>query len=167
MVMACQVRKANWDDLNRIEELYAQARAFMAENGDPNQWGKTHPPVSRLKRDIENGDLYVMTEGTEIHGFFYFFIGPDPTYAEIFDGAWHSDGPYGTIHRIAGDGSGGIVRTAVAFAGQRIDCLRIDTHEDNKVMQRAVEKQGFRRCGIILTDDGSPRIAYDRLEGSI
>ena len=51
--------------------------------------------------------------------------------------------------------------TAVEFAKGRIAHLRIDTHEDNKVMQRAVEKQGFQRCGIILTDDGTPRIAYD------
>lgn len=165
--MAYNIRKAKMQDLPRIEEIYAGARAFMAEHGNPNQWGKTHPTVSQLNQDIENGDLYVITDGAEIHGVFYFFVGPDPTYAEIFDGAWHSDDPYGTVHRIAGDGSGGIVRTAVEFAGQWIGHLRIDTHEDNKVMQRALEKQGFRRCGIILTEDASPRIAYDRLEGNI
>ena len=40
--------------------------------------------------------------------------------------------------------------------------LRIDTHQDNKVMQHVVEKHGFTRRGIIYIADGSPRIAYER-----
>ena len=154
------VRNAVSEDLPRIEEIYAYARKFMAETGNPNQWGKNHPPVEQLQEDIREGNLFVITDEAGIHGVFFFLIGDDPTYAAI-DGAWHSDSPYGTIHRIAGDGSGGILAAAVAFAKQRIDHIRIDTHEDNKVMQRALPKQGFRRCGIIHIADGSPRIAYD------
>ena len=37
-----------------------------------------------------------------------------------------------------------------------------DTHEDNYVMQKVFEKNGFRRCGIIYVEDGTPRIAYQR-----
>lgn len=158
------VRHAKAEDLNRILEIYALARDFMARTGNPNQWGKNHPPKEQLERDIADGTLYVIGDGNGIHGVFYFFIGEDPTYGNIYEGAWHSDKPYGTIHRIAGDGSGGILRTAVEFAKHHIDHLRIDTHENNKVMQRTVEKQGFRRCGIIYIADGSPRIAYDRIE---
>lgn len=155
------VRKAEQADLGRIEEIYSYARQFMEQNGNPNQWGKSHPPHDQLIRDIEEGNLYIITEADRIHGVFYFFIGEDATYATIYDGAWHSNKPYGTIHRIAGDGSGGILAVAVAFAKQNIGHLRIDTHEDNHVMQRAVEKQGFRRCGMIYISDGTPRIAYD------
>ena len=116
-----------------------------------------------LHKNVEEGKLYVMTQEDHIHGVFYFAIEEDPTYAVIHDGAWHSDGQYGVIHRIAGDGSGGILRTALAFAREQISHLRIDTHADNSVMQRALNKQGFRRCGIIYIADGSPRIAYDFL----
>ncbi len=28
-------------------------------------------------------------------------------------------------------------------------------------MQRALEKQGFERCGIIYVPDGTPRIAFE------
>lgn len=154
------VRKAKTQDLTWIEEIYAAARAFMAANGNPNQWGTHNPPHAQLVQDIDEGKLYVITDGETIHGVFFFWIGEDPTYTEI-NGAWHSDSPYGTIHRIAGDGSGGILRAAVAFAKQYIGHLRIDTHEDNKVMQRAIQKAGFQRCGIIHIADGSPRIAYD------
>lgn len=154
------VRKAAAKDLKRIEEIYAYARAFMVETGNPHQWGQNHPPREQLVLDMGEENLYVLENETGIHGVFFFLIGDDPTYAAI-DGAWHSDTSYGTIHRIAGDGSGGILAAAVAFAKQRIDHIRIDTHEDNKVMQRALAKQGFRRCGIIHIADGSPRIAYD------
>ena len=158
--MEYQIRKAEWDNLDRIGEIYAYARAFMAAHGNPNQWGTNHPPRVQLEQDIAEGNLYVVADGENIHGVFYFRIGADPTYA-VIDGAWHSDRPYGTIHRIASDGSGGILGTAVAFGKSRTDHLRIDTHEDNKVMQHAIEKLGFRRCGIIHLSDGSPRIAYD------
>lgn len=159
--MMYEVRLAGEQDMPRIEEIYAYARAFMAAHGNPGQWGTTHPPRQQLEQDIAEGNLYVVTAGDTIHGVFFFLIGPDPTYSYIENGAWHADRPYGTIHRIAGDGSGGILHTAVEFGKQRTDYLRIDTHEDNIVMQRAVEKQGFRRCGIIHLADGSPRIAYD------
>lgn len=159
--MKYQIRQAKENDLERVEEIYAYARNFMAKNGNPNQWGKTHPPRDQLVQDMEEGDLYVIIAGEQIHGVFYFRIGEDPTYGKIYDGAWHSNRPYGTIHRIAGDGSGGIVRTAVEFGKEQCAYLRIDTHEDNKVMQGAVQKAGFQRCGIIYIADGTPRIAYD------
>ena len=161
--MKYTVRKAQWEDLPRIERIYADARRFMAETGNPNQWGNTTPVTSLLEDDLRKGDLYVMVDDGIIHGVFYFYIGPDPTYGVIEDGSWISDTPYGTIHRIAGDGSGGTLATAVAFARERIDHIRIDTHEDNKIMQRAIARQGFSRCGIIHLANGSPRIAYTLL----
>lgn len=162
-MMEYLVRTAVFEDLPRIEEIYAYARQFMAETGNPNQWGKTTPLTSQLVDDIQKSHLYVVTEENVIHGVFYFYIGPDPTYGVIYDGAWRSATSYGTIHRIAGDGSGGILATAVAFGKKRSNHLRIDTHEDNKIMQRAIAKQGFSRCGIIHLSNGSPRIAYDLL----
>ena len=141
--MEYQVRNAVWEDLPKIEEIYANARRFMAETGNPNQWGNTTPLVSQLEEDIRRGDLFVMTTDETIHGVFYFYIGEDPTYGVIEDGEWTSSTPYGTIHRIAGDGSGGTLATAVAFGKKQINHIRIDTHEDNKIMQRAIAKQGF------------------------
>ena len=161
--MEYTVRNASWEDLPRIEQIYADARRFMAETGNPHQWGNTTPVTSLLEDDIRKGLLYVMVSDGIIHGVFYFYIGVDPTYGSIEDGNWLSDAPYGTIHRIAGDGSGGTLATAVAFGKKKINHLRIDTHEDNKIMQRAIAKQGFSRCGIIHLANGSPRIAYELL----
>lgn len=159
--MKYTVRNAAPQDLDRIEQIYAFAREFMAKTGNPNQWGKTNPPHEWLVEDIEKKLLYVMEDGSGIHGVFYFYIGKDPTYGVIEDGAWQYDEPYGTIHRIASDGSGGILRTAVEFCSRLSDHIRIDTHHDNLIMQRAVAKLGFRRSGIIHLANGSPRIAYE------
>lgn len=160
--MSYIVRKAEYEDLPRIEEIYAYARAFMVKTGNPNQWGSTNPRHEWLVEDIRQRLLYVITDETGIHGVFYFYIGEDPTYGSIEDGQWHSDAPYGTIHRIASDGSGGILRTAVEFCSGMIGNIRIDTHHDNRIMQKAVAKLGFRRSGIIHLANGSPRIAYER-----
>ena len=158
-----EIRHSTEADFERIMEIYEYARRFMAENGNPNQWGTTHPPVGQLKQDIENRNLFVITDGEVIHGVFFFWIGDDPTYARIDGGTWRSSSPYGTIHRIAGDGSGGILKAAVEFGKKKINHLRIDTHEDNHIMQNAVTKLGFQRRGIIYLADGDPRIAYDWL----
>lgn len=157
------IRPAGPGDLQTILNIYAAARAFMAGHGNPSQWGSGYPPRALVEEDIAQGRSYVATLEGRVHGVFMFAPGPDPTYAVIEEGAWGDDGPYGVIHRIAGDGQGrGLVAAAVDFCQSRCDALRIDTHRDNHVMQRALEQCGFVRCGIIYTDDGSPRIAYHR-----
>lgn len=159
-----EVCKAQYESLPGVEAIYARARKFMAEHGNPGQWKTSYPSKELLLRDIAGGNLYLITENETVHGVFYFAIEDDPTYKVIYNGVWHSDRRYGVIHRIAGDGSGGILRTAVNFALRQIDHLRIDTHEDNYVMQRALNKLGFQACGTIYIEDGSARIAFDKLK---
>ena len=159
-----KIRSARLEDLDEILKIYAFAKKFMVETGNPTQWAGSYPQRELLEEDIQNHGLYVVTEEGQICGVFYFVIGPDPTYAIIEKGAWHSDQEYGTIHRIAGNGTGGVFGAALDFCRSQIDYLRIDTHDDNKVMQHVVTRHGFSPCGIIYTDDGTPRIAFDRLE---
>ena len=163
--MKYQIQKVQEVDLPAIRNLYAQARRFMSEHGNPDQWGNAYPPEALLREDIAEGKLYKVRDTSGIHGVFYFCVEEDPTYAVIRDGQWHWNTPYGVIHRIAGDGSGEILRAALSFARQKISHLRIDTHEKNYVMQKALGKQGFSRCGTIFLADGSPRIAFDSMDG--
>ena len=159
--MEYEIKKARPEDLPAILVIYAGARAFMAKTGNPNQWKGSHPSRELLEQDIREGNLYVLSDKAQLHGVFAFFLGEDPTYRVIQGEGWRSTAPYATIHRIAGDGSGGILHACVGFCRKRIGYLRIDTHEDNRVMQGAVKKEGFVPCGIIHIADGSPRIAYD------
>ena len=159
-----EIRPARLEDLDEILKIYDYAKKFMVQTGNPTQWAGSYPQRELLEEDIENDGLYAVTEDGTICGVFYFVIGLDPTYTVIENGAWHSDRTYGTIHRIAGNGTGGLFGAVLEFCRSKIDYLRIDTHEDNKVMQHVVTKHGFKECGIIYTDDGSPRIAFDRLD---
>ena len=91
---------------------------------------------------------------------FAFILGKDPCYA-VIDGAWHAARPYGTIHRIASDGTAkGVARRVFDWCASQIDYLRIDTHEDNKPMQAAVLRYGFLPCGVVQVRGGA-RLAFD------
>lgn len=158
------IRTATIEDLCAIEAIYAHARRFMAESGNPTQWGTTHPPRAMLQQDIALGQLYLAEEDSQPCGVFAFIMGDDPTYASIEQGHWLSDEPYGVIHRIASNGKvHGLLRHAVDFCLAKTAHLRIDTHADNAIMQRQILKCGFTRCGIIRVRDGSPRIAFERV----
>ena len=102
------IRHATEEDLPRIMEIYAYARQFMADHGNPNQWGPTNwPPEALIQQDIANHCSYVCEEDCHVIGVFFFACGKDiePTYRVIEDGSWRDDETYGVIHRIAGDGS--------------------------------------------------------------
>ena len=80
----------------------------------------------------------------------------------IEQGEWKSDATYAAVHRVASDGTlHNVIGRIMDFAKSNISHIRIDTHEHNKVMQKALEKQGFERCGIIYVPDGTPRIAFE------
>ena len=158
------IRKAEIKDLEQIMEVYEFARGFMREHGNGSQWGQAYPPRQLIQEDIEKGNFYVCVEQEQIAGVFAFILGEDPTYQEIWQGEWHSDRPYGAIHRVASNGSTkGLTKACFDFCTKKIDYIRIDTHANNQPMQGALRKYGFRECGVIHTDNGSPRIAFDYL----
>lgn len=162
-----QIRPAFPDDLPQILVIYERARAFMASYGNDRQWADGYPQEEILKNDLQCGRLYVCTEKGQLAAVFMFFIGTEPTYEIIENGSWPNARPYGTIHRLAC--SGLVPHTADSVIGWCCkQCrlsgadLRGDTHEKNLPMQKAFERNGFLRCGIIHVRDGSPRIAYQK-----
>ncbi len=159
-----QIRKAKIEELDLLMEKYARARKFMAEHGNPNQWGSDKPSRAQIEADILAGDSYVCEEDGKIVGVFYHKIEEDPTYAVIEAGEWISNEPYGVVHRITSDGTvKGTASFCLSWAFEQCKNLRIDTHRDNIVMQNLLKKNGFTYCGIIHIEDGSERLAYQKL----
>lgn len=164
-----QIRKATLSDLDRMMEIYARAREFMASHGNPNQWGPNKwPPVSLIESDIASDRSYVcVNESGRVIGTFFYDYGEDiePTYRRITDGRWLGDKTYGVVHRIAADGSEkGIGSYCINWAFDKCGHLRIDTHTDNKVMQNMLKKLGFVHCGTIyVREDKDPRLAFEKM----
>lgn len=155
------IRNATLDDIPRMREIFAIARRFMAATGNPNQWADTYPSLEQLQDDINSGDSYVCIEADRVVATFVLRGGDDPTYDVIYQGSWKNDNPYATIHRIASSGEvKGIFTHAMKFALLHYSTIRIDTHRDNKVMQKAILKAGFIYCGIIHCWNGDERLAY-------
>ena len=162
-----QIRKAEREDLDRIMEIYEYARQFMVRTGNPNQWAaRGWPPRELICRDIEQGKSYVCIHQGHIAAVFFYDWGIriDPCYDVIEEGEWIGDDCYGVVHRIASGGVPGAGRFCIDWAYRQCGHLRIDTHADNRVMQRVLEKLGFSRCGIIhVAQDSAPRLAYEKL----
>lgn len=157
------IERADKTDLPLLLALYAGARERMRAAKNPTQWGTHYPPEALLRDDIAKGQLYLVRAEEHLTGAFVFFCGEDPTYRKI-DGAWLGEGEYGVIHRVASDGrTHGFLRLVVNWCSRSTSDLRIDTHRDNAPMRAALAALGFTACGVILTDDGSPRIAYERI----
>ena len=158
------IRKAKEEDIPRLMEIFDRARRFMAENGNPTQWIEGYPAESLIRDEIAQGHCFVVcNESCEIAGTFCFIEGEDPTYHVIMEGSWLNDNPYGTIHRLASGGEeSGIGKACIEWCCGKVRDVRADTHRDNIPMQNLLESNGFMKCGIIYTHNGTERIAYHR-----
>ena len=162
-----EIRYAAAEELDEIMNIYSAAKHFMEEHGNLTQWTGDDAVVrEKMSAMLEKQQLFVgEAEGKLLFAFAY-IQGEDPTYRVITKGAWLNDAAYGTIHRLASAGKAkGVVETVTDWALEQNPNLRIDTHHDNLVMQNALAKAGFTRCGIIHLENGDPRIAYQKVKG--
>ena len=159
-----EIRLTKPEELDQVMGVYAYARKFMAEHDNPTQWGNNKPSREQIERDIKAGKHYVYVVDGQIACVFYFAHEMDPTYVKIYDGNWQNEENYAVVHRIA---SSGTVKGAGSFcmqwAATQADNVRIDTHENNYVMQNMLKKNGFVHCGTIFLEDGEPRLAFHKV----
>lgn len=164
-------RKAAMEDLPDILRAVGEARAFMA-GLNIDQWQDGYPEPAVLAEDIRLEQLYVFDDGGSVAAFAALVPGLEPVYDAI-DGAWLTDGPYLTIHRMAlddahrGGGLAGAMLEHAAEIARALGCasLRADTHRGNRAMRRFLEKRGFEPCGTVLyaVKEGDPlRVAYEK-----
>ena len=157
------IRKAMLTDLDTVMEIYAYARTYMQQNGNPNQWHDSHPPRELIENDIKAGLCYVCEDKTKIGAVFYFNIEHEPTYSKI-DGKWLNSEPYGVVHRIArGPGAKGAGAICLEWCASKHPNIRIDTHSDNTAMMKLLESMGYIYCGIIWLENGDERLAFQKV----
>ena len=159
-----RIRLSRPDELQEIMEIYADARAFMAANGNAEQWSDGYPQKEVLQEDLNQERLYVYEEDGEIGAAFVFFIGEEREYETSVSGAWTSPKPYGVLHRIAVVKYGkGIASKCLQWCYEQCHCMRGDTGQKNRSMQRLFEKNGFTQCAMIHPWYGE-MLGYEKYE---
>ena len=160
-------RETRTEDLDEVMQIYARAKKWMQEAGNP-QWQGSYPAREDIEKDMAAHGSYVLVDEGRIVATTAILFGDDPHYHQI-QGRWLNDQPYGVIHRTAvtgrGKGYGSVlIQYAEKLARDRnIANLRMDTHEKNASMRRLMEKNGFVWCGTVWMDDGSPRMAGQKV----
>ena len=150
-------------DIDTLLDIYDTARQFMREHGNDVQWVNGYPKRELLLKNISDGKLYKVTDGDEIAAVFYFAVEADPTYA-VIEGAWKNDSPYGVVHRVAvKSGKKGTGSAILEWALNKYPHIRVDTHKLNLPMQGLLNKNGFEYCGTIYVEDGTPRMAFEKI----
>lgn len=169
-----EIKKATKADLVEIMEIINAAKERM-KAAEIDQWQGGYPNEEVILGDIEGGNSYLFYEEDEPAAVFALFFGEDPIYNVIEEGEWLTDSPYSFIHRIAvandkvGEGIMGraIKRAGILSLEKGYGSIRIDTHPENRSMQRALTKSGFSYCGFIYLENGDLRLAYEKiLEGN-
>ncbi len=161
-----KIRQATTADVDAVMHLLDIGRQRMEAVGNTHQWVKGYPRRTTVEEDVRREQCFVGEREGRIVATFVLASGPDPTYARIWQGEW-LDGkrPYHVIHRMsAAESERGVFAEVMDFCKQQADNLRIDTHRDNAPMLHNIKKHGFGYCGVIHTDDGSERLAFQWLQ---
>ena len=139
-----QIRHTRPEDLPAMQEIFADARAFMRENGNPDQWGDRFPTREMLDKDLALHRSYVCEDNGKIAATFAFTTDGEPTYRVIRGGAWLDDAPYGVVHRIAAaKGTHGAASFCMNWCMEQCGNIRIDTRRTSGVPEtsRKVSKK--------------------------
>jgi len=169
------VRKALAADLPNIMKIRGEASTYLRKNRI-DQWQGDYPNEESFLKDIQRGELYVLTHGEDIAAFFALMSQKDENYDSLTDGKWRSgEDEYLSLHRLAVSSAlrgSEVSRHAMDFAEKTAKAmgahvLRGDTHKKNKAMAALFKASGYKYCGNIeiKTEPGHDprRQAFEKL----
>lgn len=165
------IRKSENRDIESIMELIRDAQCYFKASGI-DQWQDGYPTRQTIMDDIRNGWSHVLiTDEGEIAASAAISFDGEVTYNTLQDGNWLQEGEYAVIHRLAvrsslkgkGLGQKFIHYTAQICSDRGVDAIRVDTHADNRSMQRMLLKTGFSLTGKITLLSGAPRTAFEKI----
>lgn len=165
-----EFRKSNETDINNIMSIIKQAQAYFKEHGI-NQWQNNYPNTETINNDIDNNNSYVLLKDNKIVATAAVSFDGEKTYNSIHEGKWITNNEFAVIHRIAVDNtykglglSSQIIKSVEKLCLSKDVCsIKVDTHERNISMQKLLKKNNFEYCGIIYLEDGSKRIAFEKI----
>lgn len=165
-----EFRLAKSDDKSQLDKIYEDGSKKLKSEGI-NQWqGVDKPNTYNLENLINDKVIYVLEDDNKIVSTALIF-NYDEDYENNLDGIWNLDGSYISIHRvgtISNKRNKGYGRKILEFCEEyarenNFKSIRIDTHEDNKSMQRLLKSLGYNNCGIVYLDGRKKRLAFDKI----
>lgn len=159
---------ATKEDIDSIMTIINQAKKYFKDQGI-NQWQDGYPNYDSILVDVKNKESFVIKENDEVIATCMVSIQKEPTYKNIYEGKWLNQDPYLVIHRVAVREDMKGKQVASFMINQAIQMypdlhnVRMDTHHDNISMQRLLEKNDFKYCGIIYLVSGDPRKAFQKV----
>lgn len=162
-------RETSIEDINDVMKIISSSQKYFKEQGI-NQWQDGYPNAEVIQNDIDNNHSYVLLSNNKIVGTTALSFDGESTYDKVYEGEWLTTGDFAVVHRIAVDsslkglglGSHIIAEVEKICINRNIKSIKIDTHEDNKSMQKLLEKCGFKYCGIIYLPDNAKRLAFEK-----
>ena len=163
-------RKTTVEDINNVMKIINEAKEYFRKNR-VDQWQNGYPNSDTIYNDIKKNSSYVLESENKILATAMVSFEEDKTYKKIYNGEWLNSGNYAVIHRIAvsekvkGNGiASAIIKEVESLCKEnRVNSIKIDTHKDNISMQKLLEKNDFKYCGIIYLEDGNERIAFEKI----
>ena len=168
-------RRAEEADLPALEAILGEAREYLRSCG-VDQWQEGYPNRESFEADIAAGRGWVFEHEGETAGYECVAMQPEECYRGI-DGAWLTEGEnYAVIHRAMAAGRYrhtslsremfSLAEDLAAGMGKR--SVRVDTHRDNRAMNRLCGKLGYKFCGVVDLSTIDPahdslRNAYEKL----
>lgn len=165
-------RKSTLSDVKKIMEIIKQAQESLKELGI-DQWQDNYPNSKVIENDINNDCSYILKKNNEIISTIAISFDGEENYENISEGEWitGSNSKYAVIHRVAASNSvrgSGIANKLFKYAENlckenNIPSVKIDTHEGNIPMQKFLNKNGYKYCGVIYLENGDKRVAFEKV----
>jgi len=164
------LRKTTAEDINQVMEIIKQAKAYLKVSG-VDQWQDEYPNEEIIKQDVVDGYGYVLESEGRVVGTVALSFDGEPWYDNIYDGKWITNEDFLVIHRLAvsddvrgTDAALEMMRQAEKLCELRgVSSIKIDTHEDNVIMQKFVKKNGFEYCGMVILGSEGERLCYEKV----
>lgn len=169
-------RRSTLEDIDEMMTIVTDGQALLKSQGI-DQWQKGYPNRELLVEDVREGIGYVVEDEDRIAAMCAVTFTDEESYRNLDEGTWLTPegGVYATIHRGAvaracqGQGYPAFLFSEVGKLAEAkgVRSVRADTHPENRAMQKALEKSGFVRCGVLTliggSEDGDRRLAYEKI----
>ena len=168
-----KIKLSTLENIPEIMTIIKDAKELLASL-KIDQWQNGYPNAAQVEQDILKGESYVvLIDENQVIATSMFTTNKEPTYQIIEEGTWKVDESknYGVIHRMAikkeyrKQGLATLLFDEFhqQLKSKNIQSLKIDTHEENLGMQALIKKIGYQYCGIIYTNYGAKRLAFEKV----